>query len=64
MIEENFLIFQAPKECITWPCAWIRTPNNKDIHKGPIKIAYHKKIAISNAKLLIILIAIIPATKT
>ncbi|MCI6940121.1 hypothetical protein [Desulfovibrio piger] len=43
MIEENFLIFQAPKECITWPCAWIRTPNNKDIHKGPIKIAYHKK---------------------
>lgn len=44
MIEENFLIFQAPKECITWPCAWIHAPNdNEDVYKGAIKIAYNKK---------------------
>lgn len=44
MIEENFLIFQAPKECITWPCAWIHTPDgNENVHKGPIKISYNKK---------------------
>lgn len=44
MIEENFLIFKAPKECITWPCAWIHPlDGNTNVYKGPIKISYNKK---------------------
>lgn len=59
MIEENFLIFKAPKECITWPCAWIHPlDGNTNVYKGPIKISYNKKIVTYNAGHLIILIAI------
>lgn len=48
MIEENFLIFKAPKECITWPCAWIHPlDGNTNIYKGPIKISYNKKKLLS-----------------
>lgn len=42
MIEEDFLIFQAPKECMSWPCAWILLASKKP-EKGPIKIIYNKK---------------------
>ena len=44
-------------------CMDTRPNDNEDVYKGAIKIAYNKKIVISNVKLLIILIVIIPATK-